>query len=295
MDFFINRIVLILIALAVDMVGEPPSKIHPVVWIGYVIEKTESLLNKESSRLRGITAFLLISFLFVVPAILLEMIPGVIGLLATGVIASTMFSIKNLSSMVGDAAVEDTDKKREVVSGLVSRDTTQLDEGQLNSAAVETGAENITDSVVSPLFFLALFGLPGIVFFRVVNTLDAMIGYKNDRYRDFGWFSARMDDILNFIPSRISGILILLVGWKKEAIQVVKEHRDIKLNPGWTISAISGVLNKKIEKKGYYCINRDKEPPSNEDVVKTVRIIWVVSGIFIIILIGILVVGAYFV
>ncbi|OUJ18516.1 Cobalamin biosynthesis protein CobD/CbiB [Methanonatronarchaeum thermophilum] len=292
MDFFLERAIVIILALAIDMVGEPPAKIHPVIWMGSTINWLESKLNKGKKKAKGILTLLTIVFLFVGPAILIETYSGPFSYIITALIASTMFSLKNLSDMVKKTAVDDLQNKREVVQGLVSRDTNKLNEGQLNSAAVETGAENITDSVVSPLFYYALLGLPGIVLFRVVNTLDAMIGYRKPKYKEFGWFSARTDDLLNYIPSRISGILILLTGWRKGAYKVVKKNKHIKLNPGWTISAISGVLDRKLEKKGYYSINPEKQPPTNEDVTKTVKIIWKASGLFTAILITILLVGA---
>ena len=293
MDVFIERSIVIILALAIDMVGEPPSKLHPVVWIGSTIKWLESRLNSGRRKLKGFICFFIVVSLFVLPAAILDMFSGLFILLIA-LIASTMFSLNNLVEMVEKASVDEVDEKRELVSGLVSRDTNKLSEGQLNSAAVETGAENITDSVISPLFYYALFGLPGIVFFRVVNTLDAMVGYKTDRYRDFGWFSARADDVLNFRPRRISGVLILLVKWRSGALQIVKDNKDIKLNPGWTISAIAGVLDRKIEKEGYYSINSDKEPPSNQDIKKTVSIIWRVSLVFISVLL-VLLVGAYLV
>ncbi|WGI16669.1 cobalamin biosynthesis protein [Methanonatronarchaeum sp. AMET-Sl] len=294
MDLFLERTIVIVLAVAIDMVGEPPNKLHPVIWIGSTINWLQSKLNKGKKKIKGIITLLIVVLLFVVPATIIEIYSGPFSIILVALIASTMFSIKTLSDMVSKTAVNELTEKRDLVKGLVSRDTDKLNEGQLNSAAVETGAENITDSVISPLFYYALFGLPGIVLFRVVNTLDAMIGYQTPEYREYGWFSARTDDVLNYIPSRISGILILLVEWRSGATKVVKENRDIKLNPGWTISAISGVLDKKIEKKGYYSINSEKKPPSNEDILKTVRIIWKTSAVFITILIIILV-GAYLV
>lgn len=279
---FLNPILILILAALLDFLGEPPEYIHPVVHIGNTVDFIDRNLKKNRSKTMGAIITLLIIFIFVFPASLLIQIRNLIMLGVLALLTKTMFSFNSLIEMVQDTVVGDLEEKREKVGKLVSRDVQDLNEDHLNSAAVETAAENITDSIVSPLFYFALLGFPGIVFYRVVNTMDAMIGYKNEEYKDFGWFTARLDDLLNFIPSRIAGILIVISKRNLKALKTLKDYRNIKLNPGWTISAMSGALNKKIEKKGHYTVNEEKDYPDNDDIIKALSIVKKVTMITII-------------
>ncbi len=274
---------ILLLAVLLDQIGEPPEKLHPVVWIGKVVEFFDENLEKNRQKSMGAVITATITLMFVIPSIIILQIDHYLMILVLSYFTKTMFSIKSLNKMVGETTDEYLDKKREKVGELVSRDVEGVDENFLNSASVESAAENLTDSVVGPLLFFAVFGFPGIVLYRVINTMDAMIGYKNENYREIGWFTARMDDLINYVPSRISGLLIILVENDLKSYKVIKKHKDIKLNPGWTISAMSGVLNRRISKKNHYDINKDKDFPKNEDIKKAIKIVNKVSIITIII------------
>ncbi len=276
-------IYILLLAVILDQIGEPPEKLHPVVWIGKVVDFFDENLEENRQKSMGAVITATITTMFLIPSIILLQIDHYLMILVLGYLTKTMFSIKSLNKMVRNTIGEDLDTKREKVEKLVSRDVEGVDENFLNSASVESAAENLTDSVVGPLLFFAVFGFPGIVFYRVINTMDAMIGYKNEKYREIGWFTARMDDLINYVPSRISGLLIILVENDLRSYEVIKKHKNIKLNPGWTISAMSGVLNRRISKKNQYDINKDKDFPKNEDIKKSIKIVNKVSIITIII------------
>ncbi len=286
-----KMVLVLLLALLFDSIGELHEKAHPVVWMGVIIEKMDDRVQKNRTRLIGFLLAVFTIFLFTFPVgVYWFFFREVYFLPLTALIVSSMFSFRFFYKSVKATNVEDIEEKREAVGKLVSRDVEDLDERLLNSASIETAAENLTDSIVSPLFYFALFGLPGIVFFRVVNTLDAMIGYKKEGYHEMGFFSARLDDLLNFIPSRIAGSLILLVGGFRKGFPILKTERGIKINPGWTLSAMSGVLDRRLEKRGGYTVNDDKPFPDRDDIGRVCRIMIKVT--FISILISILLIFA---
>src|SRR5262249_26548740 len=138
---------------------------------------------------------------------------------------------------------------RQAVSQIVGRDARSLDEAGVCRAAIESCAENFSDGVVAPAFYFALFGLPGLLAYKAVNTADSMIGHRNTRYAAFGWAAARLDDVLNFVPARLSGLLIALAavasdGSPRNALRVMVRdaHLHRSLNSGWPESAMAGAL-----------------------------------------------------
>jgi adenosylcobinamide-phosphate synthase len=163
------------------------------------------------------------------------------------------------------------------VKALVSRDTSRLDEPHLVSATVESVAENTSDSVIAPLFFFLLFGVPGAIGYRVVNTIDAMIGYHGE-YEYLGKFAARLDDGLNFIPARLSGLLLVaaaaLLGSGKRAWQVMlRDHAKTEsINAGWPMSAAAGALRTRLEKVGYYRLGDANNPLSPQLIPPALRL-----------------------
>ena len=179
------------------------------------------------------------------------------------------------------------EEKRRAVQKIVSRRVEGLDESHLNSATIESVAENLTDSVVAPFFYFSILsafglGVAGAMAYRVVNTLDAVVGYKSEKYRHFGWFAARADDFLNFIPERIAAYLILLVG----KARVVAAERRRKLaakgknenkRAPLTISAMSSVLCVRLEKVGHYTVGEEFSFPRSTHISDAVRVVKIAS------------------
>lgn len=173
----------------------------------------------------------------------------------------------------------DLDGARGQVKSLVSRDTGQLDEPQLVSATVESASENISDSFLAPLLYFLLLGVPGAVAYRIVNTFDAMIGYHG-RYEYLGKFAARLDDVLNFVPARISALLIVAATYLrrkdgKRAWHIMLRDRGKTESPnaGWPMSATAGALGTRLEKVGYYQLGDPGNPLSSPMIHSTVRLV----------------------
>jgi len=282
-----NEILVLVIALIIDAIGEYPNKIHPVVWIGKVIDFFDKKRKRRSKYIEffeGVLLFIFLSIIFLVPMIIILKIirnEVIIYILFQAFFLKASFSIGSLVRHVKNCEKEDINELRINVSKIVSREVKNLDKSHLYSAAIESGAENIVDSIVSPLFYFLIFGVPGAFFFRIVNTLDAMIGYRNERYEYFGKFSARMDDILNFIPARLTG-LILSIFSPRRVFKNLKKYAKLKINGMYTIASISAILDVTLEKIGYYRIEGGRDC-TLKDVSKTIKYILYTSVIWLVI------------
>jgi len=271
-------LLIISLALVLDLtLGEPPNVIHPVAWMGRVISLLERG-NKNSSHtvqfVYGVGMVLFTMTLFVTPAyFLLVYLKSIsfIGYVITGsVLLKLTFSLKGLRQAARRIKKllqnDKLDEARFELRALVSRDTKELAEPLLISATVESVAEGTCDSGVAPLFYFLLLGIPGAIGYRVVNTLDAMIGY-HEKYEYLGKFASRLDDILNFIPARLSALLMVLAAFLsgkdgRESWRVVRsDHaRTESPNAGWPMSATAGALNVQMEKTGHYQLGKAASP-----------------------------------
>lgn len=237
---------------------------HPVAVIGRAIAALDRGLNRETwpparRKFFGIVAILLLAIGALLMGCAIEaMIPrGLAGNIALGLLASTLIAQKSLYQHVARVRTAfDTGglaAARDAVSLIVGRDPDSLDESGVSRAAVESCAENFSDGVVAPTFWLALLGLPGLLAYKTINTADSMIGHRSDKYRDFGWASARLDDLVNLVPARLAGLLLGLVapvarGSIVSALKTMwrdaRQHRSP--NAGWPESAMAGALGIKL-------------------------------------------------
>jgi adenosylcobinamide-phosphate synthase len=254
------------LALAIErQLGYPQSLVarigHPVIWFGKLITFCETRLNTPSRtpaqrRLAGIVALglLVLSVLIVTVGIrtILSWLP--LGWVLEMLLATAFLAQKELGravSAVSEALRSSLDAGREAVSHVVGRDPQALDEPGVARAAIETLAESTSDGVVAPWVFLLLFGLPGIAVYKAVNTADSMIGHRDDRYRDYGWAAAKLDDVLNWIPARLSAVLItaacFFVPGASPGRAWATARRDAQKhdspNAGWPEAAFAGALN----------------------------------------------------
>ncbi len=233
---------------------------HPVIWFGAMISFCEKRLNTalrsaDQQKLAGIVALglQLVAVLVVTIAIrqLLAFIP--LGWLLEMLLATTFLAQKELGravTAVSDALRVSLEAGREAVSHVVGRDPSTLDEAGVARAAVETLAESTSDGVVAPWFFLVLFGLPGIAIYKLVNTADSMIGHRNARYLHYGWAAAKLDDVLNFIPARLTAVLVVAACFISPGASPGKAwattRRDASKhdspNAGWPEAAFAGAL-----------------------------------------------------
>lgn len=307
------------LAFLIDLVfGELPDKIHPTLWMGKVIAYLKQKIKSENSKVEKINGVILSIFvivLFAVPAyFIIFLVREFLGWLPYVVLSafllSTAIAIRCMRQytlpVVDCLENEDYDKAKELLPFIVRRDPNGLNKHHIISAAVETIAEGTTDGITSPLFYFALFGVPGAVAFRVINTLDSMVGYKDRGHINIGWFSAKMDTIANYIPSRLTAILMVVAArllkenWRKSLKILQRDKKNTEsLNAGWTLSAMAGALNVQLEKPGFYRIG-DSKDVSSKHIMRALRIMLLTAilfGIFIILPILVaktLIIGIFF-
>jgi len=259
-----------LCAIAIDLaIGEYPNFIHPVVWMGKMVGFFNIDSNPNVRFFNGLLLLIFDSGLWFLGGIGVMIIPGILGFIIQVLLLKSTFSIRGLYAHVKRCKVDDDEKMRKAVSMIVSRDTSKLDRWHLISAALESLSENTSDSITGPIFYYALFGLPGALLYRVVNTLDAMIGYHTEKFEWFGKAAARTDDALNFIPSRLTATFFAIFS-PKRAFGAIFKYGPIKINGTYPMSAFSGVLGVEFEKIGIYKF--DGREPVLSDITRGLRL-----------------------
>ena len=274
-------------ALLVDrLIGDPHSGWHPVALLGRFIGwwGKPGLYSPNIQRFTGVALWLVTIVLFAAPFYCFAALaPWYLYLIIAPFLLKCCFAWRSLEEhtlAVVDALKDDIETGREKVRMLVSRSTADLDRDHILSAGYESMTENLTDSIISPLSFFCLFGLTGAAVFRAANTMDAMLGYRDERER-IGWCAARMDDILNYIPARITALLILLhfaqKGRLSPALRVMR--RDGRNRPGFNggivMAAMAGGAGVRFEKPGMYTIG-DSERTLDEggaDILEAIRMV----------------------
>jgi len=254
----------LILALALDMaLGDPPLLPHPVVGIGRLITYLEARLRNLSGHERGAGVLLLLCTVGISAAGVwlalfgLSGIHPLAGLFGATYISYTCLAARSLHSesalVAGALAAGDREAARQYLSRIVGRDTHDLDDTGIWRALVETVAENTADGIVSPLFWLTLGGPVAGMAFKAVSTLDSMVGYKNDRYLLIGWASARMDDLLNFIPARLTALLMVIaaplagLSWRNAARITLRDRRKHPSpNSGHPEAAAAGALGVRL-------------------------------------------------
>ncbi|MEE9201552.1 MAG: cobalamin biosynthesis protein [Candidatus Brocadiales bacterium] len=253
----------LLLAFIIDLaIGDPAGMPHPVRAIGRVIEWAEPLLRRlPSERFSGIILTVFVVYATYILSSWLLLMGSYHSVMTYFVVATvTLYftiSVKALADEAGGVAsalgAGDIVKARQRLSRIVGRDTEDLDEQQIIRACVETVAEGTVDGVISPIFYAALCGPAGAMAYKAVNTLDSMVGYRNERYREFGWASARLDDVANYIPARISFRLIaassLICGKSfRECVYIATRdgRRHPSINSGIPEAAFAGALGVEL-------------------------------------------------
>ena len=284
------------------LIGDPHWLPHPVRWFGWLISKGEAQLNKGDGR-RWKGAFLtlvLVLFVFFVLWLGLKLLPekSVVFYVITSVFV--FYGLANRSLIYESLLVirrlksEGIEAGRKQLSMIVGRDTRNLDEQQIRTAVLETLAENLSDGVIAPLFYYALGGIPGMLAYKMVNTLDSMIGYKSERYRDFGFFAAHLDDVLNFVPARLTAFLMVLVTFSRRGFQYLfrfgRQHSSP--NAGYPEAALAGILNARFGGPNMYhgkwvnkpFIGENPRKLTDSDIYKSCRINFAVAAVFVLVI-----------
>lgn len=240
---------LLLAVLIIEaLVGYPLCFPHPVTWVGKLISSLDRSWNKGNrKRIAGIATSVILIALGGGAGLLIEQLAsGWIGTVAVVLIATTGLAQRSLHehvmAVVRPMSDRNLEAARDALSRIVGRDTAVLDAPGIAAAATETLAESFCDGVVAPAFWFLILGLPGLFAFKCVSTADSMIGHLDGRYREFGWASARIDDVMNWVPSRLAGGLICLAGTGGWRIMLRDAGKHLSPNAGWPESAMAGAL-----------------------------------------------------
>lgn len=249
-----ERIIALLAGWGMDRIaGDPPSLPHPIVWFGRAIAACEHRFNHGNHRRAkgALVAVGLIAAVFGLSWLLLWALSQVHVVAVTLVSAVLVFYCLAGTTLIREvrqvfiAVDRSLDEGRRQVARIVGRDTGELSAQEVRTAALETLAENLSDGVIAPLFWYALLGVPGMLAYKMVNTLDSMIGYRTDRYRQFGCWAAHIDDVANYVPARLTALLMVVAAGRPGLIAFVCRYgpRHASPNSGWPEAALAGILD----------------------------------------------------
>jgi len=287
--------IVILMAVLLDRLLGEPKRFHPLVGFGNMAHFLEKWLNPKPRHQHKIqifigtlaTLFLLATFIAILLYLLFYIEPDILVLAFISVVIlyfciayqSLVEHVKRISQALIN---NDIDAARKAVGMIVSRDTQALTEQEITSAAIESALENTNDAVFAPLFWFAIAGLPGVIVFRIINTLDAMWGYRTERYNYFGRFAAKLDDLLNFIPARLSALTFAIVGDTASALKCWKTQASVWKSPnaGVVMATGSGALNFRLGGAATYHNEIEERPilgagekPQAKDIARTLDLI----------------------
>jgi adenosylcobinamide-phosphate synthase len=316
LDFslFVDSVLIFTLAFLIDLVlGEYPDRIHPTIGIGEMItflkrksKSSNPKVEKANGVLMALTIILVVSLPIFVLLFWLRLLPygEILYIIVGAILFKATFAITGMGQYTKPIAKalkqKDLAEARKWLPYIVRRDPNSLNERQIISAAVESIAESTTDGITAPFFFYALFGVPGAFAYRVINTLDSRVGYKNAEFKNIGWFSAKMDTITNYIPARVTAYLMVVAAfilhedWR-ESYRILQrdKHKTASPNAGYTISAMAGALNIQLEKQGYYTLG-DDHGIAAEHIPKALRVMTVTAILFgLIVVVPVLVLRLY--
>jgi len=290
-------------AVVLDFIlGDPRNKLHPTAWIGRLIGAITPRLKSKyanTEKIKGSVAAVAIVSLAVLSTYYflyaIENFLGMIALIVVSIILlKSTIAIRGMEmharSVMDALANNDIDTARSKLSNIVGRDTSQLDEQHVLSATIESVGESTVDGITSPIFYFALFGIPGAFAYRAINTLDSMIGYRDSYHKNIGWFSAHLDTIANYIPARITALLMVIAAkvigadWKNSLYIMSRDRRNTpSMNGGWPMATIAGALRVRLEKNGYYSLGESYEHLTLQHCEKAISIMKVTTMLFCIV------------
>jgi adenosylcobinamide-phosphate synthase len=300
----VESILIVFFALVLDFtVGDPKNKFHPTAWIGSLIAKLIPLAKNSSENFEkingifvilissGIVASLILFLDFGIKLITVDYLSLIISVIVGGVLLKTTIAIKGMEkhalAVVCALEQDNISSARDSLSKIVKRNTKNLDKNHVFSGVLESISENTVDGITGPLFYFAFFGLPGAFVYRVINTADSMIGYKTDIFKNIGWFGANCDKILNYIPSRLTGFIMILSAmilgnnWRKSYEIMIRDGRKtLSPNAGYPMAAIAGALGTKFEKIDHYSLGDGNISFTAEHVKSAISIMKVTSILF---------------
>jgi adenosylcobinamide-phosphate synthase len=300
----LEPIVIVAFALGIDFVfGDPKNKYHPTAWIGTLIAKLTPLAKNQNMYVEKLGGIFVVAITVGVVVTLLLILDTGISLLTTDwvtivvsgvvvvILLKTTIAIRGMEKHV-KAVLESLDQNnldmaRTNLSMIVKRNTKNLDKNHVISGVLESISENTVDGITGPLFYFALFGLPGAFVYRVINTVDSMIGYKTDIFKNVGWFGATCDTILNYIPSRLTGLVMIISAailqnnWKESYKIMIRDGKKTESpNAGYPMAALAGALETKFEKINHYKLGNGEIILTTEHVNSALTMMKLTSILF---------------
>ena len=304
-------ILAVIFALLIDFtLGDPRNKYHPTVWIGTLIGKLVPLTRSANTNLEKLGGLVLVISITTIVSILVfafyfglqqlehydvsilsQILIAIITILSVGILLKTTIAIKGMeqhaSKIMEALSKMDLNDAREKLSMIVKRNTKDLDKQHIISATLESISENTVDGITGPLFYFAIFGLIGSFVYRTINTIDSMIGYKTDLFRNLGWFGANCDKILNFVPSRLTSLIMILAsicvtGHWKRSLDVMRRDgpKTESPNAGYPMATMAGALGVRFEKLDHYTLGDGISELTEKHITTAISIMKITTILF---------------
>ena len=289
-------------AIGIDLrFGDPPNRYHPTAWMGSIIARLTILFKSSSPRRERIGGIFIILgasglalSLVCIMIFGLSMLPVTLFLIngvVLGILLKTTIAIHGMIyhalAVLDSLNDNNLDTARSNLSMIVKRDTSSLDRNHVISGVLESTSENIVDGITGPLFYYGLFGLPGAFLYRIVNTADSMIGYRSKMFYNIGWFAAVSDTVLNYIPSRLTGLLVVVSSailhhnWRESYSTMIRDGKKTSsVNAGYPMAALAGALSIQLEKINCYTLGSNSTTLTSSHIHATISIIKVTSILF---------------
>ena len=300
----IESIAIIGFAILIDLIlGDPKNRYHPTAWIGTFIAKLTTITKNQNStfeKVGGIIMIITISSVVVlllsglnfgISLISVDYISLILSVVIGALLLKTTIAIRGMEkhaiSVLDSLESNDLDLARNYLSMIVKRNTTKLDKNHVLSGVLESISENTVDGITGPMFYYAFFGLFGAFVYRIINTADSMVGYKNDIFKNLGWFTAKCDTILNYIPSRLTGLMmvisaaILKNNWRNSYKVMIRDGKKTESpNAGYPMAALAGALETKFEKINHYKLGDGEITLTRNHVLSAIKIMKLTSILF---------------
>lgn len=299
----LESIFIVGIAIFIDLtLGDPKNKYHPTVWMGQLIAILTPIAKNQNPTIEKtggiliiiVTCLIVISLLLIlnvgISLISFDYISIIVYVIVGGLLLKTTIAIKGMekhTNKVLESLDNDLDKARASLSMIVKRNTKNLDKNHVISGMLESISENTVDGITGPLFYFSIFGLPGAFVYRVTNTADSMIGYKTDLFKNVGWFAATCDTIVNYIPSRLTGLIMIISAailknnWKESYKIMIRDGKKTQSpNAGYPMAALAGALETKFEKINHYKLGDGEITLTKEHVYSAITMMKLTSILF---------------
>ena len=300
----LESIIIIGFAIILDLIfGDPRNRYHPTAWIGNLIGSVTTRLKNENHNLEklggifivlipvSISCILLTSLQFSIDLFDFQLLSLALSIIICAILFKLTIAIRGMEihalGILDAIQKDDLIQARKNLSMIVKRNTKNLDKKHILSGTLESLSENIVDGITGPMFYFALFGLPGAFVYRIVNTVDSMVGYKTEMFKNLGWFGANCDNILNYIPSRLTGLTMVLGSmmlghdWRNCYTIFKRDGKKTDSpNAGYPMAALAGALGTKLEKIEHYSLGTDAKEITSQKVKDAITLMKVTSLLF---------------